>query len=185
MVWVVALLVLSVGLGVIVAQSSGRRDAGDSISGDIRQTNRDLLLQAASAAAEQRFVDALALYDEVLANQPANTEALTYKAWVLFLTSRATEDPADTQILLARANELLDQAVEIDPSYGDARAFRANVLNARGYPDQALADLDAIEPGALPADMGVVVDSLRAKLEAQTGEATTGSSVPAAPTPGA
>jgi hypothetical protein len=120
------------------------------------------------------------LYDEVLADQPANTEALTYKAWVLFLTSRATQDPADTQVLLARANELLDQAVEIDPAYGDARAFRANVLNARGFPDQALADLDAIEPGAIPADMGGVVESLRSRLLAQLdGDGAPGSSVPA------
>jgi hypothetical protein len=187
--WVAALLVLSVGLGLFVANSSGRREAGESSSGDIRQSNRDLLLQATSrwSGNPPDFVGAIDLYDQVLSSQPANTEALTYKAWLLFLTSRQTADPADTQVLLARANELLDQAVAIDASYGDARAFRANVRNARGFPADALADLDAIAPGALPDDMSGAIQSLRAKLETQLGTAgasgPSGSAVPTTASP--
>ncbi len=177
--WVGALLVLSVGLGVVVAQSSGRRDPGESVSGDIRQTNRDLLLQAGSAAGDRRFVDAIALYDEVLANQPANTEALTYKGWLLYLTSRSTDDPADVEVLMSRANDLLDQALAIDPEYGDARIFRATVLGGRGLPEQAIADLDAVRPGSVPEAMSGQIASLRAQLQRSmndAGASTTGPS---------
>jgi cytochrome c-type biogenesis protein CcmH/NrfG len=170
------LLVASVGLGVFVANSSGRRDPGESSSGDIRQTSRDLLLQAASLASADPpdYRGAIELYDEVLAGQPANTEALTYKAWLLFQTSRATEDPADTQLLLGRANELLDQAVEIDPAYGDARVFRASVLDSQGRYADALADLDAVRPGSIPADMSGLVDRLRSRIQGELDTAGTG-----------
>jgi tetratricopeptide (TPR) repeat protein len=177
--WVAALLVASVGIGIFVAQSSGRREAGESISGDIRITSRDQLLSARVAQGEGRFVDAIAIYDDVLAAQPANTEALTYKGWLLFLTSRQTEDRADTQVLVARAKELLDTALTVDPDYGDALVFRAQVLRALGLDDQALADLDALQPGSIPSDMQPIVDNLRASLGGT-------STVPgtSAPTPG-
>jgi hypothetical protein len=179
--WVAVLLVASVALGIFVAQSSGRREAGDSVSGDIRTTSRDQLLTARTALGEGRFVDAIAAYDEVLAGQPANTEALTYKGWLLFLTSRQTEDAADTQVLLARARELLDEALTIDATYGDALIFRAQVLRALGFEEQALADLDAVQPGSYPADMQPFVDSLRSSLE---GGASTSPGTTVAPTTG-
>lgn len=166
--WVAVLLVASVALGVFVAQSSGRREAGDSVSGDIRSTSRDQLLQARTVMGEGRFTDAIAAYDQVLADQPANTEALTYKGWLLFLTSRQTSDPADTQVLLARAKELLDNALTIDPTYGDALIFRAQVLRALGFDEQALADLDAVQPGSYPVDMQPFVDNLRSSIEGGT-----------------
>lgn len=172
--WVVGLLVLSIGLGVVVAQSSGRRDPGESVSGDIRRTNRDLLLEAGSLwnADPPDVLGAIALYDQVLADQPANTEALSYKAWLLFQTSSATEDPADSQVLLARANELLDDAVAIDPDYGDARIFRASVLGARGFPEQGLADLDAVRPGSIPEYMDGLLQAQRSRLERQAASAS-------------
>jgi len=180
LVWVAALLVASVGLGVFVAQSSGRREAGDSVSGDIRMSTRDQLFDARIAQDEGRIRDAITLYDEVLAAQPANTEALTYKGWLLFLTSRETEDPADTQVLLARAKQLLDDALTTDPGYGDALVFRAQVLRALGFDEQALADLDAVRPESFPAYMQPLIDSLRSDLERRTGGAT-GTTAPAAP----
>jgi tetratricopeptide (TPR) repeat protein len=179
LLWVALLLVGSVALGVFVAQSSGRREAGDSLSGDIRATTRDQLFDARIAQDEGRFRDAIDLYDEVLAAQPANTEALTYKGWLLFLTSRETEDPADTQVLLARAKQLLDDALTADPGYGDALVFRAQVLRALGFDEQALADLDAVEPGSIPTYMQPLVDGLRRDLERRSG-ADTGTTVPAA-----
>lgn len=182
--WVVGLLVLSIGLGIVVAQSSGRRDPGESASGDIRRTNRDLLLEAGSlwTADPPDLLGAISLYDQVLADQPANTEALSYKAWLLFQTSGAAEDPADTQVLLARANELLDDAVVIDPEYGDARVFRASVLGARGFPEQGLADLDAVRPGSMPEYMDALLQQQRTRLEQQVASTTAGSAPPSAPT---
>jgi len=180
--WVVGLLVLSIGLGVVVAQSAGRRDPGESVSGDIRRTSRDLLLEAGSlwTGDPPDLLGAIALYDQVLADQPANTEALSYKAWLLFQTSGAAEDPADTQVLLARANELLDDAVAIDPEYGDARVFRASVLGARGFPEQGLADLEAVRAGSMPEYMDALLQQQRTRLERQAGSITAGT-VPSGP----
>lgn len=170
--WVAALLVGSIGIGIFVAQSSGRREAGDSVSGDIRMSSRDLLLSARNLMNERRFTDAIETYDDVLASQPANTEALTYKGWLLFLTSRQAEDAADSQLLTASAKGLLDDALEIDPTYTDALVFRAQVLRVLGFDEQALADLDAVDPSGIPPFMQETVDGLRTDLESRAGGPT-------------
>lgn len=184
--WVAGLLVVAIGLGMVVAQASGRREAGESASGDIRQTSRDLLLQARSLSSSSPpdYLGAIELYDEVLASQPANTEALTYKGWLLYQTARQAEDPSDSAVLAARANELLDDAVEIDPEYGDARVFRASVLGFRGFPERGIADLDEVRPGSIPEFMNPLVAQLRAGLVSET-ESAVPRPVPDATAPGA
>lgn len=164
--WVAALLVASIGIGVFVAQSSGRREAGESVSGDIRLTTRDQLLAAQSAFGEGRFTDAIDIYDDVLEAQPANTEALTYKGWLLYQTSTQVDVAADQQLLLRQAKALLDQAVEIDGGYADARVFRATVSRDLGEHAAGIADLDAVPDGAIPVFMATRIDGLRAELEA-------------------
>ena len=77
--------------GLLVAQASGRRDAGELSSGDIRQSVTEKLNEAGRLLSEdpQAAVD---LYDEVLADQPANAEALTYRGWVLYQFLGEPED---------------------------------------------------------------------------------------------
>src|SRR5690606_40832798 len=64
---VVAFAVLA---GVLVADAAGRRGSGDALTGDIRTTTRDRLGEALELASEQRYDEAVELYDEVLAEQP-------------------------------------------------------------------------------------------------------------------
>jgi tetratricopeptide (TPR) repeat protein len=154
---VVALL--ATGAGLLLARASGTRGSSDQISGDIRITNRDRLLQALDRLTAGEPVAALELYDEVLETDPDNAEALTYRGWTLAL-SQLPEDGL----------QWLDRAVEVDPDYPDARALRAVTL-ARflDRPDDALADLDALDTDALAPDLAGLVEGLRSSLESGAG----------------
>lgn len=155
----VVVALLATGAGLLLARASGTRDRGDQISGDIRITNRDRLLQALDRLTAGDPVAALELYDEVLETEPDNAEALTYRGWTLAL-SQLPEDGL----------EWLDRAIEVDPDYPDARALRAVTL-ARflGRPDEALAELDALDTEILAPDLVALVEGLRASLEPEAG----------------
>lgn len=185
--WLVATAVVVVGIlaGVAVAQASGRRDSGQTLSGDIRQTTRDQLLQAQQLFADGKLLESIKVYDQVLAAQPANAEALTYKGWLLRLTANQSSDDVDRQTLLGKSLQLLDQAVQVDPGYADARVFRASLLNALNRPQDALADLDAVRPGSVPAMLDPLVGQLRSSIEQRiaSGGGTTPGSAPPGSTP--
>lgn len=169
--WLIAGVValLAVVAGVAVAQASGRRLPGETLSGDTRQSSRQQLLQAQQLFGQGKLLDAIKVYDQVLAEQPANTEALTYKGWLLVLTARSAGDPADQQVLLARAEQLLDQAVAADPSYPDARVFRAILRKQLDRPQDALSDLDTLKEGDIPPFMTDMVAGLRTELGTTAG----------------
>ena len=77
----------------------------------------------------------------MLALQPTNVEAYTYRGWILYQTG-------DKEA----AAEDFDEAVAIDPEYADVRVFRAiAALDAEAY-EQASAELaafDAANPTAI------------------------------------
>ena len=52
-------LVVAIVAGVLMAQASGRRNPGDTITGDIRQDQRDLLAQAQSQFGSGQTLDAI------------------------------------------------------------------------------------------------------------------------------
>jgi tetratricopeptide (TPR) repeat protein len=160
LVGVIAIVALvAIGAGVLLARASGTRGGNDQISGDIRLTNRDRLLQAQDqlAGEDPDPVAALELFDEVLTTDPDNVEALTYRGWTLALSG-----------LTAEGLTWLDRAVAADPGYPDARALRAVVLaNGMNRPADALADLEALDPATTPPDIAALIDPLRARLEAE------------------
>ncbi len=140
-------LLFAVGAGWLLAQASGERGAQDEISGEIEETPRQQLLRCQSLGA-QDLVAALRCYDELLAEDPQNVEALTYRGWFLVLTTGSAQAEGDDQgaaELLTRAQANLDRAVEIDPSYPDARAFRAVVFDRLGDVDAACGELRTLD----------------------------------------
>jgi hypothetical protein len=165
--WMIALGVLVVGVlaGVAMAQASGRREQGQTLTGDIRSTTREQLFEAQQLFSQGKLLDAVKVYDQVLAAQPANVEAMTYKGWLLRLTANQSANDTDRQTLLAKSLQLLDQAVQTDPGYADARVFRASLLNALDRPEEALADLDAVQPGSVPELLRGLVGQLRTSIE--------------------
>lgn len=154
-------LALAVGAGVAVARTSGTRTSQDSLTGDIRQTQRGDLDRCLELASRTEVLESVRCYDEVLAADAASVEALTYRAWVLVRTG--------DERLLASAEENLDRAVALDPAYPDARAFRAVLLSQLGRPAEAQAELDAFDalgPPPLMRDL-IAQFQLRERIEAQ------------------
>ena len=138
--WILGVVLVAAVAGVLVAQFSGSRSSGDSITGGIRTTSREMLFDAQQAFAEGDAARALAIYEDIIEIQPSSVEALTYRGW---LTSR-TGDPAG-------AVADLDDAIAIDPEYPDAHVFRAIVALDLDDPDTAqaeLAEFDALDPPA-------------------------------------
>lgn len=132
--------VAAVAAGVLVARYSGSRGAGDSITGEIRRTSRELLFEAQQTAASGDLEAAVAIYDEVLELQPSNAEALTYRGW---LTARSGD--------LDRAAAYLEEAIATDPQYPDAHLFRSIVALDQGEVERAAAELavfDDSDPSA-------------------------------------
>lgn len=153
--WVVGVVALAAVAGVLVAGFSGSRSAGESITGDIRVTARELLRDAQVAFADGDLEGAIAHYDEVLELQPSNVEALTYKAWF----TRLLGDPA-------AAAPLVEDAVAIDPDYADARVFAASIALELGDVGAARSHLDAFDALSAPPFLEQLVaqQGLRARL---------------------
>lgn len=154
--WVVAVVVFALVAGLLVAQSAGRRGAGETFTGDIRQTTRDLLLEARDLTAAGEYDAALDTYAEVLAIAPTNAEALTYSAWV----GRTMAGTLDDDAALA----LLDDATASDPGFADARVFSAIILRDQGRYDEAATQLEAVDDDAVPPFMVAQVAALRAEV---------------------
>jgi tetratricopeptide (TPR) repeat protein len=166
---VAALVVgFAVVLGIGVAQASGRRGSGDEITGDVRQTARDKVLDARAAMGDGRYRDAIGLFDEVIALAPSNVEAHSDKGWLLVLTARQSALGGDRDLLLNRAQAELDMAVELDPHAADARIFRASLFSDIGLPQPGISDLDALSRDDVPPELQARVDALRTRLQQQT-----------------
>jgi tetratricopeptide (TPR) repeat protein len=155
--------------GVLVANASGRREAGDALTGEIRQSTRIQLAAALSLASEQRYDEAIDIYDEVLAEQPAHVEALTYKGWYQFLSG----DSAGIDTLI--------EATEADPDFPDTHAFLAVILERAGRTDAALLELDRLEALDPPPQMTQLVAGLRERLESRAAAGGTATTAPARP----
>jgi tetratricopeptide (TPR) repeat protein len=161
---VVAFAVLA---GVLVQQSAGRREAGDTMTGDVSETNQGRLDEAFVLASQGRYDEAIDLQDEVLDDDPYNVEAMAYKGWFNVLSGD-----------VGRGMDSLTQAVEIDPDYPDTHAFLAILLERAGRPDYALRELDRLAELDPPPEMTALTSQLRARLESST---TTTTPPPPAP----
>jgi len=149
---VAAVVAFAVVSGVLVAQAAGRREAGETATGDIRETTRSKLDAALLRASEGDAGGAIALYDEVLADQPTNIEAMTYKGWVQYQSG-------DGQGVVT-----LVEAAETDPGYPATHAFLAVIFERLGRADTArleLQRLDALDP---PPDIVALTQPLRERL---------------------
>ena len=145
--------------GVLVAQASGRREAGDALTGEIRQSTRELFIEAQGLASQQRYDEAIEVFDEILATQPDHAEALAYRGWAQYWSGDASG-----------ALETLTAAVEADPEYPDTFALLAVILSRSGAPAEALDVLDRFESLDPPASALELVAGLRDNLERQVAE---------------
>ena len=145
--------------GVLVAQASGRREAGDALTGEIRQSTRELFVEAQGLAQQQRYDEAIEVFDEILATQPDHAEALAYRGWAQYWSGDASG-----------AIETLTAALEADPEYPDTFALLAVILSRSGAPAEALDVLDRFEALDPPPEALALVAGLRDDLEGQVAE---------------
>jgi len=149
-----AIVLAALGLGWAVAQSAGERAPGDVASGSIRESSNDLLARARLAMASGEAVTAVERFDEVLALDPTNREALAYKGWLLVLAGLVEEGRA-----------LVNEAVATDPDYPDARFFRAFIRfrhddDIAGALDDARIFLVNDPPPSMVPEVAALVEEL-------------------------
>jgi tetratricopeptide (TPR) repeat protein len=121
--WLIAAIVVAVvgvGGGLGVARWSGSRDPGENVSGSTPETSAQQLAKAASLAGQGKILDALKTYDAVLAENPRDVQALTYKGWLLRNVGIESKEPA----LAKQGRVYLQQATDIDPTAAEAWLFR-------------------------------------------------------------
>lgn len=160
---VVGVLAFAGLAGLLVAQASGRRDSGELSSGDIRQSVTQKLNEATQRLGEGDVEGAIALYDEVLVDQPTNAEALTYRGWALYTFLGERE---------AGLTSLLDAATA-DRDYPDVHAFLAVVFLRSGLIEQAERELDLLEALDPPPDMLELTAGIREEIDAALASTTT------------
>lgn len=140
--------------GVLMWQATSDRGSGDEATGDIRESSSDevnaTMQQAETLALDGRYDEAIALYDEVLADEPDNYVAMTLKGWFQYQSAEAVEDAV-------RGVVTLTQAVQINPDYPSTHAFLSIAFAQLGCPsfaESALAELDRLDA---PAEMREMV----------------------------
>ena len=154
----VVLWVLGVGLaatlaGVTLAEFSASRGASDPLTGGIRESVRSRLFDAREAMGDQDLERAIAVYDDVLTDEPSNAEALAYRGWLANLVG--------DEVL---ARDFVEEAVAADPSFPDARVFAASLALAAGEPLVASDHLDALNRIDSPAFISQLVESRQLDL---------------------
>ena len=137
---VVAVIALA---GGAVAMFSGSRQPGQSASGSVPVGPAGRVGQALQLEVEGKALEALKVYDGVLAEDPDNVEALAYRGWLL---KRA--------VLVDEAQLSLDRAVKVNPRYADAHFFRGMLLyQDRKDPAAAVAEFRAFLGSNPPPEM--------------------------------
>ena len=175
----------AVAAGFAIAGAMGARKAGESASGGI-QVEQTLSQRANECIPKIQtdLADALKCFDAVLAEDDQNAVALTWKAWTYSIASQKTEDPTEALRFGAVAAVLVQEAVDSDPSYSTARAFRAVIAYRNGRFEDAkeyLADFRANDPSA-EAQAQIEQMGLEANIDAALAEATTTTAVDATTT---
>ena len=155
-VTIVASVLVAAVAGIALANAVGSRSAGDTITGSLPTNTADKLQRASELIGDGKAVDAVKLYDEILADDPEQPVALAYRGWIVRLAGLKDE-----------GLEYLDRAVAADPSYPDAHFFRGMMLwQDRKDPAGAVAEFRLFLANRPPAEMvAAVEDALRRASE--------------------
>lgn len=191
---IMAALLLAVIAGVLVAQFSGRRQAGQQVSGNVATANGTPATGAAASVQPdadtqncmtqmaQAFgmngaspsgspVEALRCFDAVLKKNPDNVAALTFRGWTgvqlareLSESGAASSDQVSTIVQSATAN--LQKALQLVPDNPTALIFSAYDAYYAGDLDSSRKLLARFDALNLASDatLSSLVDPLRQAL---------------------
>jgi tetratricopeptide (TPR) repeat protein len=139
--WIGGSVVVAVVLGLLLARFSGERFNSDSPTGGIPENIAGLLTEARTLTGQQRLDEAVKRYIDVLRTDPDNAEALTYRGWLLVQLGDGNNVPE----FVADGIANLDRAVEVAPTYSDARALRGIVaFRFEDNPQRAVDEFNAL-----------------------------------------
>lgn len=167
--WVAGVIAGAMVAGLILARTVGERGVNDGLTGSVEESLRERVLQCQAMATQgaEGLAESLSCFAEVLDEDPNNTEALTYRGWYISLVAASAQD----QALQEQADELydsavtsIDKAIAIDPSYPDARVFRAVIADRQGDEARACAELEVLDTLNAPVMMDQLTESLRERL---------------------
>ncbi len=151
--WVLVIGLVAAVAGVTLADFSGSRGSTDQLTGGIRESVRSRLFDAREAMDDQDLDRAIAIYDDVLTDEPSNAEALAYRGW---LTNLSGDDLS--------ARDFVEEAVAADPGFPDARVFAASLALAAGEPLVAGDHLDALDRIDSPPFISQLVEAQQLDL---------------------
>jgi tetratricopeptide (TPR) repeat protein len=159
----VAVTILAMAAGA-VAMFSSPRQPGQPATGSVPVGPSGRLGQALQLEVEGKALEALKVYDSVLAEDADNVEALAYRGWLL---KRAG--------LVDQAQASLDRAVVVNPRYADAHFFRGMLLyQDRKDPAGAVAEFRAFLASSPPPEMVPQVEQLLERAMAEAAAAPGG-----------
>jgi len=159
----VVTVALGLGLGLVVRSYAGQRLPGQSLTGGQELDRVSELLAIGRSTLQSDAVRAQEAYQQVLALEPDNAEARTYLGWLVVLDSRGSGDAEQLQ----QGIELLQVAIEADPTYADPHCLLA-VATGRFMdpPDASIAIAEAnvclasAPPGGLAPMVQAIIDDL-------------------------
>jgi hypothetical protein len=161
--------IVAIVAGVLVAQASGRREPGQTITG---RAPTSATQHARQCIGQQDANTAINCFKAVLDEDPTNATALTYLAWTVYRGSLGLK-PADQQVAAQAASGLLDRSVKSDPDFADAYAFRAVIALRTGDIKGASRNLDRMDALDPPVSMKALTDPLRKEIDTALRSSTT------------
>ena len=157
-------LVWTIGLGVFAAVlvlglvgSVSDRLTGDNGTGSINADTNTLLQRAAEQSGAGNVADAVKTYDAVLAQDPQNVQALTYRGWLIRLAGLSDEGLTS-----------INAAIVANPTYPDAHFFKGFILfRDKDDPASAVTEFKTFLANNPPPDMVPLVEQTLADAQAQ------------------
>ena len=148
LLWVFGIVIVGGVAGLVVNQTAGDRMEGESITGSLRQSVNSQMLQAQNLLNDpERWGEAIAIFTDVVQKQPSNVEALTYRAWLQYQQGGDIE---------AQINAW-EEALLIEPGFGDALVFLSIALANQRQFDQASLYLDELRSTDTRSDITEII----------------------------
>ncbi|MGD9704229.1 MAG: hypothetical protein AB7Q42_20100 [Acidimicrobiia bacterium] len=162
---VVAVLAVAL-IGWALTRDTTDRRAGDTITGGPTGTDVNSMLVQARQLQTSDPLASIKLYEQVLAQEPENIEALTYRGWTAAFVALGLPEGPDRDVLVSSATSFLDRARAVDPTYPDAQCFTAIArFRFAGDSQGAKEPLERCREGDLPASVQSLVDALGASID--------------------
>lgn len=165
------IVLFALASGIFVSKIAGVRSGNDGLTGSVnaaggKRAQVENLLSKGRDNMSSNPLEAIKAFDQAAELDPEQVEALAYGGWVLRLVGLGAHDEAQKRELIGGAIARLDRAIEINPRYADARAFRAIIrLRDLGDAKASLEDFVALDAMMVPSEVQALVGNARIEAE--------------------